>query len=351
LITLSSVLKIGVDVASGRTGSLLRIFLLLLTSAFFSAHANPFKINFPQKKDLTYDEYIEVQKQIRQIDILPLVRDMYASLNGAYFTTFDDIASRCTKCIRQTLIDPANGLYPQKGLVKIGRGSDNCFVCCGPFNGKYPYYVKSLIETLERQGFDGFFLYYIGGWPNPTGEEIQYTAVPYCFKIFAMVEAHQMGFNKVLWVDAACLPLGDVQPLFDRIDKDGALLNWFRQPSSAKRYIFPQTHDLLFNLTGTDVHEVPYINTIVFGLKMNTPEARRLVKMFYEFVRLGTPFLSCFPEEWVLTAIIGKRRFRDWTKSHPPKLVRGSANGADDSPAELSKLREKGVYFFQRKGR
>jgi len=334
-----------------RTSSLLRVFLLLLTCGCLSLHANPFKIDFPQKKDLTYDDYIEVQKQIRQIDILPLVRDMYANLNGTYFTSFEDIAGRCTKCIRQTLIDPANGQYPQKELVKIGRGSDNCFVCCGPLNGKYPYYVKSLIETLERQGFDGYFLYYIGGWPNPTGEEIQYTAVPYSFKIFAMVEAQRMGFNKVLWVDAACLPLGDVQPLFDRIDKDGALLNWSRPSSTGRRYIFPQTQELLRNLTGTDVHSVPYINTIVFGLKMNTPEARKLVKMYYEFVRLGTPFLSCFPEEWVLTAIIGKRRLRNWTESPPPKLVRGSKTNADDSPTEFSKVREKGVYFYHRKGR
>jgi hypothetical protein len=166
-----------------------------------------------------------------------------------------------------------------------------------------------------------------------------------------MVEAHQLGFNKVLWVDAACFPLRDVQPLFDRIDKDGALLNCFRGSSAGKRYIFPQTHDLLFDITGTDVHKVPYINTIVFGLKMNTPESRKLVEMYYECVRLGIPFLSCFPEEWVLTAIIGKKRFRDWTKSHPPKLVKGPKSGVDDSPAEYTKVYEKGVYFYHRTGR
>jgi hypothetical protein len=93
-----------------------------------------------------------------------------------------------------------------------------------------------------------------------------------------MVEAHQLGFNNVLWVDAACVPLGDMHVLFDMIGTYGALLNWTDPYPVRRHYIFPQTRRLLKELTGTDVFESPYINTVVFGLKMNSPAVQRLIR-------------------------------------------------------------------------
>lgn len=324
--------------------------LFLLTYLSF-VHASPFEIPFSSKKDLTNEDYIEVQRQVRQLDITSLVRGMYTHCGRIGLISFEGYLARCSKCINQTLINTEKGLYPKKELVKIGQGGDRCFVCCGPLNGKYPTYILSMVKALEEQGFNGYFLYYIGGWPNPTGEEIKYAAVPYCFKIFAMVEAHQAGFNNVLWVDAACFPLRDVEPLFELLDRRGAVLNWFPVPRDSWSCILPQTRALLFRLTGTDVLCSSYINSIVLGLKMNTPEAQKFIAKYYEYVKLGTPFLSCFPEEWVFTAIIGQKEFRSWLVDSPPKLIQASLTNADDSPQEFDDVRSRGYYFYQRKGR
>lgn len=325
--------------------------LYVLTNVSLIAE-NPFKLDFPEKKDLTNADYIKIQDQLRQINIDPILLPLYqAECENMVFTSFDDFRGRCTKGLRQTLIDPSQDFYPIKHLEKIGRGSRNCIVCCVPFNGKYPNYVKSIIQGLNEQKFNGFFYYIIGGWPNPTGKEIKYAAVPYSFKIFAMVEAHHLGFNNILWIDSACYPLRNIKPLFDVISKQGALLNHFHTPSDAWRFIFPTTRNLLRDLTGTDVLDTQYINTIVFGLKMNTPEAKELIETYYYFADLGLPFLSCFPEEWVLTSIIGQKKYEHWKTPHQFSLILGSLTNEDDSPEEFEKIRKRKVYFYHRKGR
>lgn len=327
-------------------------FVCLFKIAFVFADTNPFRINFPEKIDLTNEDYVEVQSQLRSIKIEPLLRSLY--VEGCLkpgFTGFDDFYGRCHKCIQQNLIDVEKGLYPTKELVKIGNGGDRCIVSCGPLSGKYPQYIKSLIQGLKDVGFNGHLFYMIGGWPNPTGKEIRYAAVPYSFKIFTMGEAYKLGFSNVLWIDAACYPLRNIEILFKRIERNGALLNWYYTYPDAFGYIFPQTRELLQKLTGTDVLNAKYINTIVFGLNMNTKEAQELVTTYYRFAEMGTPFLSCFPEEWVLTAIIGQKKFARWRTVLPPPLIKGSITNQEDSPKEFDLVRKQGVYFYHRKGR
>lgn len=315
---------------------------------------NPFQVELGdmEGRELTSEDYVEIQKRIRQIDIRKLITEKYESeCKNGNFTSFNDLFARCTKSIHQTLIDPEKGFIPQKELVKINNGGDRCVVCSVPFGGKYPTYVKTLIEGLKETGFNGYFLYYIGGWPNPTGREIRYVAVPYCFKIFAMVEAYSLGFNHVLWIDSACYPLRNIEPLFDIIARDGALLNWFCAAGDCVRYIFPGTRKLLSDLTGVNVLRAKFINSIVMGIKMDSPQAMRFVQKYYELVELGTPFLSCFPEEFVFTAIINEGTYPNWIANSPPKLVKGSVKRADDSPKEFDLIRREGVFFYHRKGR
>ncbi|MBX9924440.1 MAG: hypothetical protein K2Y01_10050 [Rhabdochlamydiaceae bacterium] len=322
-----------------------------LISCISYAAESPFEISFPAKSELTQEDYIEIQNQLRQLDTHSPVEALYSPIQFSGFTDFKDFLGRCSRGARQVLIDPEKGFYPVKELVKIGKGGDRCVVCCGPFSGKYPYYINSLIQALQDTGFNGHFLYLIGGWPNPTGEEIKYVAVPYSFKIFTMLEAYMLGFNHVLWLDAACLPMREISSLFNVIENNGALLNFSSPAKDSWRFIFPQTKDLLKQKTGTNVLKAQYINTIVFGLKMNTPETRKLVRIYYELAQLGTPFLSCYPEEWVLTAIIGKPEFAHWKKKKPHNLLYGVHSGEKDSTEHMEKARRKKTYFYHRQGR
>ena len=329
------------------------LFISLCWLNPFVLLSSPFAISFPEKQDLTNEDYIEVQKQIRNINIIPTVEALYKSLPPFLkYTTFEDFLGRCSKGLVQVLIDPEKGYLPEKKLVKIGEGGDRCIVTCGPYNGKYPSYVNSIVMGLKEQGFNGYFYYLIGGWPNPTGKEIKYVGVPYSFKIFTMLEAQKLGFNNILWIDSACYPIRDLTPLFDHIEQKGALLNSFLVPTDAWQYIFPQTAEVLRQLTGTNVlFWTYYVNTIAFGLKMDTQEAREIVETYYKLADLGTPFLSTYPEEWVLTAILGQPKFSHWHRNHINNLIVGSLTNSDDSLEEFEKGKQRGGYFYQRKGR
>ncbi len=308
--------------------------------------ANPFAIDFLPKKILDYQDYITIQKQLRAIDINFVLCDLYPPYQG--YSTYEDFLSRCSRNTQQVLIDEEKNLLPIKKLVKIGQGGDCCFTCCVPYDGNRFSLIESMIKRLQETGFNGNFLYFAGGFPNPTGREVRYVAVPYCFKIFMMLEAYYRGFNKVIWIDAACLPLRDSSPLFDWIESSGSFLMGWQTFPWAWRYILPATHEILKNATGTDVLSVPYVCTRVFGLKMNTEKAKKLIRQYYDLVELGTPFLSCYPEEFVLTAILGNPEYQSW-KLYPYGILMGAENGRDDSTELIDQRKEEGYFFYHLK--
>jgi hypothetical protein len=44
---------------------------------------------------------------------------------------------------------------------------------------------------------------------------------PFAFKLHAIEEVRRMGFEQVLWVDSSVYAVGEVELVFDRIDKNG----------------------------------------------------------------------------------------------------------------------------------
>lgn len=304
---------------------------------------NPFAISFDQKLELNDSDYRYIQDQIRAINISPLLFELYPKDQN--YTTIEDFLGRCSKGISQTLIDEEKGLFPTRDLLKIGKGSDNCFVCCVPYDGIRDVMLDKIVNELRKTGFNGYFYLRKGGFPNPTGKEIQYVGVPYCFKIFMMLEAHNLGFNKVIWVDSACLPLCDPSYLFEWLDYHGALLSGWNTHYSMWRYILPSTWRLLKDLTGIDVLQGRYVHTRIFGLKMASTLTKKLIKEYYEFVELGTPFLSCYPEEFVLTALLGKFDYACWGL-YPFGIIHVAEQNEIFSEC-TRQAREHGYFFYQ----
>src|SRR5579872_172790 len=89
------------------------VFLFCFNPLF----ANPFAIDFLVKEDLSYEDYLFVQEQLRKIDVAPLMEKAY------YFDSnsldFNNLLKRCSRGIRQTLIDPQKGKYPVVRLEQI----------------------------------------------------------------------------------------------------------------------------------------------------------------------------------------------------------------------------------------
>ena len=82
--------------------------------------------------------------------------------------------------------------------------------------GRYVSGLHRLHAALN--GFDGMLLFYRDSLPtgSPTHAE-----APYAFKAAAMREAIQRGATTVLWADASIVPRGDMEPLWQHIEREG----------------------------------------------------------------------------------------------------------------------------------
>ncbi len=316
------------------------------------AEENPFAIQFQtDKKQLSNEDYIELQRQIRikKRELAPLLEQLYP--RDEDYVPFGEFYSRCSRGLGRVLIDPEKGQLPQTRLEKIGNGGDICFVSSAPYGGIRAFHLQSQPDALRESGFNGYFYYRLGGFPNPTGRETQYAGVPYSLKIFMMIETYQLGFNKVIWIDSGLFPLRDPAPLFRLLGRKGALFNGFFHTGDLWKSILPTTWKTLKEITGTDVldRRTPYIIGAIFGLQMDLPIVQQLISDYYQMVELGTPFLSAFPEEFVLTALLGKPEYAGLVSPLSDRLFWGWE--ADDTP-ELERqrqLRNDGYFFYLRR--
>jgi hypothetical protein len=314
---------------------------------------NPFEITVPEKEEYNIDDYINMQNQLDNKNIDELLKSMFPPKN--YFYDFYDFKNRCTRGIRQKLFDISNNILPIKNLYKIGDGGDgkSCIVCCTAIrhdrdvdsqNETRYNSSKTIKESLEQSGFNGYFYLFNGGFPNPTGIEMKYAGVPYCFKIFMMLEAKKKGFNKIIWVDSGCYSLNNPQPLFDILETDDTIIDYVGSNNNYDAMCFEKTIELLNSITNSDLHTAKYIGTIVFGLNLDSPKIQKIIEEYYDMVKLGLPFLSIFPEEIVLSSIFNKPEYQHLLFERPErKMLQINERHVDSNTAK-----QIGFFFYHR---
>jgi hypothetical protein len=241
------------------------------------------------------------------------------------FYKLSDFKNRILKGLKQNIIDLSSNLLPTKKLYKIGNGGNNrnCIICCVPLshnnnnNNNDDSRLNAshkIIQSLEEIGFNGYFYLFIGGFPNPTGIEMKYIGVPYCFKIFMMLEAKKLGFDKVIWIDSGCYAINNIENLFDVLYKKDILIEIQRPIHNPINHyynmVFPNTMQLLNKINNNNLIDSSYLQTIVFGLNLKSELIKNIIKEYYEIVKLGYPFFSIFPEEIVLSSLFNKSEYK-----------------------------------------
>jgi hypothetical protein len=277
-------------------------------------HENPFVLDILDKQDYSNDDLRDIQNKLnlKKETVENLIKELYPFGDDNYKISLDDMLNRCTKGVVQKLIDNENDVYPAKVLYKIGNGGDkkNCFVCCTPLSNNRDSISKNIYQSLEKVGFNGYFYLFNGGFPNPTGLEMKYAAVPYCFKIFMMLEAKKLGFEKIIWLDSACYAVNNPQRLFDILETDDAIFRqfWPYTPGflTYENTVFKDTIKILDETSRGNLVNSINVCTIVFGLNFASENINKFVEHYYEMVKLGTPFLSYYPEEVVITSIFNR---------------------------------------------
>jgi hypothetical protein len=318
---------------------------------YFKSGKNPFLVDIDEKDEYTNEDLESIQKQLRDKKLDEFINYLYPK-DRPFHIPFELISQRVKRGITATLIDTSSNNLPSKNLYKIGNGGDknNCIVCCSTsLSSERTCMTKNIKESLEKVGFNGYFYLFTGGFPNPTNTELKYAGVPYCFKIFMMLEAKKLGFNKVIWIDAACYVVNNPEPLFDLLDENDVVFRSF--PSnmfdSFNDTVFPQTIELLNKLTNKDIRNDRKINTIVFGLKLNSEKIQKFIEEYYEMVKIGLPFLSYFPEEVVFGSILNKPEYK-YVFNNSGKMERLYIH---ENYSGIEHAKNCGYYFQQRQYR
>lgn len=63
-----------------------------------------------------------------------------------------------------------------------------------------------------------------GSWPIPNAWP-SHATIPYGFKAYALKAAMNAGAESILWADAAILPIRSMEPLWEKIEREGAWIH------------------------------------------------------------------------------------------------------------------------------
>ena len=311
--------------------------------------SSPFLIDFPDKTELTNADYVDIQNKMRGIDFSSLIETYYP--NNGNFSEKKYFERRMRVGIGAVLIDEEKELLPQVIFEKIGNGGNCCVVSYASYNRKYPELLKDILAALTSTGFNGYFYARIGGYPNPTGREAKYAATPYGFKIPMIIEAFQKGFENVLYLDSACLPMEDCTPVFKLIHDNGCFFVGGRNcyENGWVSYFFPKAKAALMNIYRRNPLLEKQISGSIIGFKKDDARTQRFLQEYYRILELGEPFMSELSEMFVFASIAGHLDFPKhfyidpYSKQLPSPVY---AYTEEDHP-ELSAEQRKGTFLYR----
>lgn len=132
----------------------------------------------------------------------------------------------------------------------------------------------------------------LGGLGWPTGCP-RHHEKPFAFKAFALHHVAQAGYTSLLWCDSSILPIRSLEPLWERIERDGY---WFANNAGWSNYQW--TADSAYPDLFSEVHRanvdadpisaarvinraIPHVVATAFGLSTAHPKGRKFMDEFY----------------------------------------------------------------------
>lgn len=128
--------------------------------------------------------------------------------------------------------------------------------------------------------------------------------VPYAFKPWALKAAADMGADLLLWADACILPVRSMEPLWERIERDGYWISrngWTNYEWTAEKAYFG------LGVTPEENREIPHVVATTFGLSLAHPNGRAIF------------------DEYLIMAQNGAYRGPWWNRNHPEYRTRAGA--------------------------
>lgn len=172
--------------------------------------------------------------------------------------------------------------------------------------------LRIALGELKEAGL--CYAYIPAGWP-------QHRDTPYAFKACALQAAADRGHRTLLWADACIYPLRSLEPLWDRIERDGY---WFGAngytnaewtADSAYPYLFPDQFKMGHSTASMREmnRNIPHVVATAFGISLDHDIGREFLAEYYRMANETSAFYG----PWI------NSNHPDWLKQ--PGALKGGA--------------------------
>ena len=174
-------------------------------------------------------------------------------------------------------------------LVRLGRSSqpsDRCVISLGIGRKGHTKPLARLEESLQRTGFQGDLLVWKDELPPHSPTQLE---SPMAFKTHCFLEAMKLGYRYVLWIDAPCIALRSIEPIFTIMRDKGYVIFVDPYGQSVGQWCGDDVldHHAISREAALRMPEVP---TSVIGLDLNSELGRRFFDEWHSMALDGVTF-------------------------------------------------------------
>jgi hypothetical protein len=262
---------------------------LFLQTIGFSFH--PIKdINNPTLKEYEYlDDYLQNKREF--------LKPLKCYENGerlAHFLKF--------RLIGENHEMP---LFEKRSFNITEKTKNRTIILFASRNGSYAKRAKELLEEIEKSTYSGHVLLRIGGFPNLEYGGLNFSHIPYAFKVCMFQEAKRLGFKEVLWLDVSMEPLTNLEMIFSEIKRNGYFL---LKISSLEENKSKHRIDAALALK-VNPDYFSFINNIgssVLGLDLENEISQEFLNLWETYTAEVLPCISYHPEDLSLSVAAWK---------------------------------------------
>lgn len=146
---------------------------------------------------------------------------------------------------------------------------------------KYVPYMARLERSVERHGFNGDLVKWVDIYPpgSPTHQDMHYA-----FKVYAVLDAFERGYETVLWLDTSSYLTNPPEPLFDLIEAKGYYLSHGTDPLG---YWISDKALSEFGYSRDQAMEMKLLAGCIFGLSKKSPVAMEFLREWHRLAKTG----------------------------------------------------------------
>jgi hypothetical protein len=166
-------------------------------------------------------------------------------------------------------------------------GKDNdtkkCVISLGVGKPVFKLTLQRLGESLKRVGFNGDYLYWDESLPSGCPDQFE---APFAFKSYCFNKAKELGYEQVLWIDAPCVAIRKMAPVFRSMEQHGYI--FFNNNYGQMMGQWSSDDALAKNQISRDAAlEMPEIPCSVLGLDLRSDLACRFLNGWHQIMADG----------------------------------------------------------------